>query len=159
MSEIITVEIPTDGTIPPCEICGGITVDLDGNPKRCPMHDKCAPCGGTPDKWMPHFCPIHCCHEWFRDPRDPRGQGGWMCELRNEHDGEHMMNDVTFTEWGMLKTEVEVKICVDYKPNNQGGMSPIYEWRKQVVHDVRPGWQGEGGPRVNDYDFSRWRRA
>lgn len=69
------------------------------------------------------------------------------------------MNDLTFTEWGMLGTQVEVRICVNWVPNNKGGMDPVHEWQKQMVTDVRPGWTGENGPRVNYYDFARWRKA
>ncbi len=161
MNEIIKVTIPTDGTIPPCPICGSITVNMDGEPSECPLHRCCPPCGGTMHKWdtTPNYCDIHSCHAWFSDPRDPRGQSGWSCRLRNCHDGEHTTHGLTFSEWSILGQQIEVHICVDYKLNNQGGMSPVYEWKKQTVNDVTPAWSGEGGPRVNDYEFSRWRRA
>lgn len=31
----VTVRIPTDGTIPPCPVCGAICVTLDGKPAPC----------------------------------------------------------------------------------------------------------------------------
>lgn len=78
----ITVSIPMDGSIPPCPICGSITVDLDGNPKPCGAHRFCPPCGGTEDGFCgPQFCFVHSCRSWFDDRTH--------CLRQKDHDGKH----------------------------------------------------------------------
>ncbi len=78
----VTVSIPLDGSVPPCPICGAITVDLNGKPSRCAAHDFCPDCGGTEEGFDgPQFCPVHACRAWYDDRTH--------CRLRRGHEEPH----------------------------------------------------------------------
>lgn len=85
MAEIVSVSIPTDGSIEPCAICGSITVDLDGKPQPCMMHRFCPPCGGTEEGFMgPQYCFLHSCSSWLTNRTH--------CRLERGHEGPHRRN-------------------------------------------------------------------
>jgi hypothetical protein len=158
-----TIQVKIDLHLPPCEICGSISVDLTGKPVPCGFHDFCPPCGGTKQGWgdHPQYCPVHVCWKHHRNLRI-----GSSCDLRKGHDRDCWISTnggLFFAQLDLIGTVIECRHTVGHDWID-GVFQWRYEWKPEIVRGIEAGWQGENakaegrdGPRLNGWESDLWR--